>query len=88
MSEQAPSHKVERILEQLPRKLTRQVVGSLVGCVHGGMCHEACHYALAFPDEVIALEQAGVDVARNLYGEAGQGLADAASGLLQEKRPQ
>ena len=51
MSEQAPSHKVEKILEQLPKKLTRQVVGSLVGCVHCGMCHDACHYALAFPDD-------------------------------------
>jgi Fe-S oxidoreductase/ActR/RegA family two-component response regulator len=51
LSQQAPSHKVEKILEQLPRKLTRQVVGSLVGCVHCGMCHEACHYALAFPDD-------------------------------------
>ncbi len=51
MSTPAPSHKVEKILEQLPKKLTRQVVGSLVGCVHCGMCHEACHYALAFPDD-------------------------------------
>jgi Fe-S oxidoreductase/ActR/RegA family two-component response regulator len=51
LSTPAPSYKVERILEQLPKKLTRQVVGSLVGCVHCGMCHEACHYALAFPDD-------------------------------------
>jgi Fe-S oxidoreductase/ActR/RegA family two-component response regulator len=51
LSTPAPSYKVERILEQLPRKLTRQVVGSLVGCVHCGMCHDACHYALAFPDD-------------------------------------
>ncbi len=51
MSEQATSHKVEKILEQLPKKLTRQVVGSLVGCVHCGMCHDSCHYALAFPDD-------------------------------------
>ena len=27
-------------------------------------------------DDVAELERAGVDVARNLYGEAGQGLAD------------
>jgi hypothetical protein len=37
----------------------------------------------SFPDEVRALEQAGVDVARNLYGEAGQGLADDACDLLE-----
>lgn len=36
----------------------------------------------AFPDEVVALEAAGVDVARNLYGEAGQGLADDACDLI------
>ena len=51
LSAPAPSYKVEKILEQLPKKLTRQVVGSLVGCVHCGMCHDACHYALAFPDD-------------------------------------
>jgi Fe-S oxidoreductase/ActR/RegA family two-component response regulator len=51
LSTPQPSYKVEKILEQLPKKLTRQVVGSLVGCVHCGMCHEACHYALAFPDD-------------------------------------
>ncbi len=38
-----------------------------------------------FPDEVTELEQAGVDVARNLYGEAGQGLADDACDLLERR---
>ena len=33
-------------------------------------------------DEVKALREAGVEVARNLYGEAGQGLADDACDLL------
>jgi predicted Kef-type K+ transport protein len=31
-----------------------------------------------YPDQVVELEEAGVDVARNLYEEAGQGLADDA----------
>ena len=31
-----------------------------------------------WPDEVVELERAGVDVARDLFGEAGQGLADDA----------
>ena len=35
-----------------------------------------------YPDEVAELTAAGVDVARNLYGEAGQGLADDACDLL------
>jgi glutathione-regulated potassium-efflux system ancillary protein KefC len=33
-------------------------------------------------DEIMELEEEGVDVARNLYGEAGQGLADDACDLL------
>lgn len=37
-------------------------------------------------DEVAELERAGVDVARNLYGEAGQGLADDACDLLDLER--
>ena len=37
------------------------------------------------PDDVRELEVAGVDVARNLYDEAGQGLADDAYDLLYRK---
>lgn len=36
----------------------------------------------SYADDVAELEEAGVSVARNLYGEAGQGLADDASDLL------
>jgi len=35
-----------------------------------------------YPDEVAELEEAGVDVARNLYEEAGQGLADDAADIV------
>ena len=35
-----------------------------------------------YPDQVTELQAAGVDAARNLYGEAGQGLADDACDLL------
>jgi len=46
------SGKAKKLVELLAKKkLPRPVVGSLVGCVHCGMCHEACHYALAFPDD-------------------------------------
>ncbi len=38
--------------------------------------------AASYPDEVTQLEDAGVDVARNLLSEAGQGLADDACDLL------
>jgi predicted Kef-type K+ transport protein len=36
-----------------------------------------------YADQVTELQDAGVDVARNLYGEAGQGLADDAVDLLE-----
>jgi len=36
----------------------------------------------SYPDDVRELEEAGVDVARNLYGEAGQGVADDACDVL------
>ena len=39
----------------------------------------------SYPDDVRELEAAGVDVARNMYGEAGQGLADDACDLLYRK---
>jgi predicted Kef-type K+ transport protein len=38
--------------------------------------------AASYPDEVAELREAGVDVARNLLSEAGQGLADDACDLL------
>ncbi|MFH0945186.1 MAG: response regulator [Planctomycetota bacterium] len=51
-SKQTESPKAKKLVELLKKKpLPRQIVGSLVGCVHCGMCHEACHYALAFPDD-------------------------------------
>jgi uncharacterized membrane protein len=35
-----------------------------------------------YPDQVVELEDAGVDVARNLYEEAGQGLVDDATSVV------
>jgi Trk K+ transport system NAD-binding subunit len=40
-----------------------------------------------YADEVAELAEVGVDVARNLYGEAGQGLADDATDLLEREQP-
>lgn len=40
----------------------------------------------SYGDDVVELEKAGVDIARNLYGEAGQGLADDACDLLYRSR--
>ena len=38
--------------------------------------------AATFPDQVAELQEAGVDVARNLYEEAGQALADDAVSVV------
>ena len=43
--------------------------------------------ASSYADDVAELEDAGVDVARNLFGEAGQGLADDACDLLEIRPP-
>ena len=43
--------------------------------------------ASSYADDVAELERAGVDVARNLFGEAGQGLADDACDLLDTGPP-
>ncbi len=43
--------------------------------------------AAVYPDQVRELREVGVDVARNLYGEAGQGLADDATDLLEGRPP-
>jgi len=41
----------KRFLELLGRRLTRPLAASLAACVHCGLCAEACHYALARPDD-------------------------------------
>jgi Fe-S oxidoreductase len=61
------SHKVERLLEQLPSRLTRQMVLSLVGCVHCGVCTESCHYALTNPDDPTYAPAYKADQIRRLF---------------------
>jgi len=39
----------------------------------------------SYPDDVAELEAAGVDIARNLYGQAGQGLAADACDILDKQ---
>ncbi len=48
----------------------------------------AIHVAAAatYPDQVAELEAAGVDIATNLYQEAGQGIADGACDLLDSRQ--
>lgn len=42
--------------------------------------------ATRWPDEVVELERAGVEVARDLFGQAGQGLADDAMSLWSRRK--
>ncbi len=67
MANQAKTHKIKMMEEQLAKKLNRQVVGSLVGCVHCGMCDESCHYVLAFPDDHKMTPSYKADQVRKLF---------------------
>jgi Fe-S oxidoreductase/CheY-like chemotaxis protein len=67
MTNQAKTHKIKMMEEQLAKKLNRQVVGSLVGCVHCGMCDESCHYVLAFPDDHTMTPSYKADQVRKLF---------------------
>ncbi len=67
MANQAKTHKIKMMEEQLAKKLNRQVVGSLVGCVHCGMCDESCHYVLAFPDDHKMTPSYKADQLRKLF---------------------
>jgi Fe-S oxidoreductase len=42
---------VRKFLDLLAERMTRPLAVSFVGCVHCGLCAEACHYALARPDD-------------------------------------
>jgi Fe-S oxidoreductase len=42
---------VKRFLDLLSGRITRPLAVSMVGCVHCGLCADACHYALARPDD-------------------------------------
>jgi glutathione-regulated potassium-efflux system ancillary protein KefC len=52
--------------------------------IKGYVPHARIAAASVFPDQRRELAEAGVDTARNLYEEAGQGLADDACDLLEE----
>jgi predicted Kef-type K+ transport protein len=58
-----------------------------VGRVRTAMPDVPIAASATHPDEVAELEGVGVDVARNLYSEAGQGLADDACDLLDSTGP-
>lgn len=42
---------VEKLLDLLAERMSRQLAVSMTGCVHCGLCADACHYALAKPDD-------------------------------------
>jgi len=67
MANQAKTHKIKMMEEQLQRKLNRQVVGSIVGCVHCGMCNESCHYVLTHPDDPKMTPSYKADQVRKLF---------------------
>jgi Trk K+ transport system NAD-binding subunit len=54
----------------------------LVGRVRKFLPNARIAAIATYPDQVEELQAAGVDVARNLYEEAGQALADDAVGVM------
>ena len=42
---------VKKFLDLLAARITRPLVASMTACVHCGLCADACHYALARPDD-------------------------------------
>jgi len=42
---------VAKFLDLMAARITRPLAVSMVGCVHCGLCADACHYALARPDD-------------------------------------
>lgn len=64
---QSSQTKAKKLQEILATKLNRPVVGSLVGCVHCGMCHEACHFALANPDDPTMTPSYKADQLRKIF---------------------
>ena len=60
-------YKAKKVQELLATKLSRPVVGSLVGCVHCGMCHQACHFALASPDDPTMTPSYKADQLRKIF---------------------
>jgi Fe-S oxidoreductase len=61
------ANNVKKLLDLLSRRVNRQVVSSLVGCVHCGLCAEACHYALARPNDPTMTPAYKADQIRKIF---------------------
>ena len=64
---QATSPKVRSFLETFKARVTRQQAASLLACVHCGLCTEACHFALANPDDPSYAPAVKADRIRGLF---------------------
>ncbi len=58
---------IKKFLELLSRRITRPLVTSLIACVHCGMCSDACHYALARPDDPTMIPVWKADQIRRIF---------------------
>jgi len=61
------SNNIKKFLELLSQRINRQIVSSMVGCVHCGMCADACHYALARPDDPTMVPAYKADQIRRIF---------------------
>lgn len=58
---------VKSFLDLLSRRITRPLALSFAACVHCGMCAEACHYALARPDDPTMTPAYKADQIRRIF---------------------
>jgi len=79
---------VERFLDLLSKRLNRKLALSLVGCVHCGQCAEACHYALAFPDDPEMTPVAKADRIRRIFKRHRDWTGRIAPWWVKAERPQ
>ena len=57
----------EKLVQLMRERLTRALATSLTGCVHCGLCAEACHYALARPDDPAMTPAHKADQIRRIF---------------------
>jgi len=57
----------EKLVQLMRERMTRALATSLTGCVHCGLCADACHYALARPDDPAMTPAHKADQIRRIF---------------------
>jgi Fe-S oxidoreductase len=78
----------ERLVELMRERMTRALATSLTGCVHCGLCAEACHYALARPDDPAMTPAHKADQIRRIFKRKIDWTGRVLPGLVHAGAPQ